>query len=492
LASATTTIQAIALAAGYNNSALAAGTYFYPPSPTSQTIAFPNIPSQSYPAGAITLNATASSGLPVSFAIVSGPATVSGNQLTITGAGTVTVQASQAGNTRYAAAAAVSQTFIVNQESTTLGLSSSSNPSLMGQPVTFTATITPQSGGQASGTVTFTNGAAVLSVAPVSGNTAQVTVNTLAGGANSIAAVYSGDVNFTGSDSSALAQVVNRPTTTLISSVNPSVAGKPVTFTATVPSTTGPATGTVKFLDGAGVLAIVTLKSGVATYTTAKLPPGANVITVEYSGGGTSSNRASLPLSQNVLAVTTTTIASSPNPSAYGQTAVLTATVTSSLGAPSDGGTVAFKTGTTVLGTGVLSGGTATLSIATLGVGTKVITAVYGGGANFSGSSPAKLASQIVAKAASATTLTSSQPASAFGQAVTFAVTVAPQFSGTPTGTVIFKDGAAILKSVPLSEGSASFTTIANLARGTHKITANYGGDANFVNSTAALTQTVN
>jgi hypothetical protein len=61
-----------------------------------------------------TLGATASSGLAVSYAVTSGPATVAGNVVTLTGAGTVTIQATQAGNTTYAAATPVSQTFTVS------------------------------------------------------------------------------------------------------------------------------------------------------------------------------------------------------------------------------------------------------------------------------------------------------------------------------------------------------------------------------------------
>ena len=64
-----------------------------------QTITFPTIPTQTYGAGPVTLNAFASSGLPISYAVVSGPATVSWNTVTITGLGSVTVQASQLGNT---------------------------------------------------------------------------------------------------------------------------------------------------------------------------------------------------------------------------------------------------------------------------------------------------------------------------------------------------------------------------------------------------------
>ena len=61
----------------------------------AQTITFPTIPNQTYGAGPLSLNATASSALVVSYAVIAGPATISGNTLTITGVGLVTVQASQ-------------------------------------------------------------------------------------------------------------------------------------------------------------------------------------------------------------------------------------------------------------------------------------------------------------------------------------------------------------------------------------------------------------
>jgi len=61
------------------------------------------------PTAPLVLAATASSGLPVSFTLVSGPATLTGNQLTVTGAGTIVVQAAQAGNGEWLAAAPVSE-----------------------------------------------------------------------------------------------------------------------------------------------------------------------------------------------------------------------------------------------------------------------------------------------------------------------------------------------------------------------------------------------
>ena len=80
---------------------------------SNQTVTFNPIPTQTYGNSPITLVATTSSGLPVTFSIVSGPATVSGSTLTITGAGTVVVNANQAGNAGYNPAV-VEQSFNVN------------------------------------------------------------------------------------------------------------------------------------------------------------------------------------------------------------------------------------------------------------------------------------------------------------------------------------------------------------------------------------------
>jgi hypothetical protein len=80
---------------------------------TVQTITFPNPGTQTLGVAPITLTATASSSLPVSYSVISGPAAVSGSTLTITGVGSVMVRATQSGNTTYAAATPVSVSFAV-------------------------------------------------------------------------------------------------------------------------------------------------------------------------------------------------------------------------------------------------------------------------------------------------------------------------------------------------------------------------------------------
>jgi hypothetical protein len=87
---------------------------------TSQTITFGALSPVTYGVAPATLTATATSGLPVTFSRISGPATVVNGLLTVTGAGTVVVRASQAGDATYAAAASVDRTFVVSPAALTV------------------------------------------------------------------------------------------------------------------------------------------------------------------------------------------------------------------------------------------------------------------------------------------------------------------------------------------------------------------------------------
>jgi hypothetical protein len=290
-------------------------------------------------------------------------------------------------------------------------------------------TLSPSSlnfGGQAVGTtsapqsITLTNtGSAPLNVTSISvqGDFAQnnTCITPIQAGSNcGISVTFTPTVSGTRSGVVTIADnAVNSPqtvslsgtgtkattTTTLVSSMNPSVSGKPVTFTAVVSSPAGTPTGKVQFLNGTKVLATVKLTSGSAKYTTSKLPPGANIITAVYEGDSNNNGSTSAQLDQFVLAATTTALTSSPNPSKYGQAVTFKAVVTSSIGAPPGGETISFMKGKTVLGTGELSGGSATFTTSTLKVGTTSVQAVYGGDSNFA-ASKSNVVKQVVEKAA--------------------------------------------------------------------------------------------
>jgi hypothetical protein len=420
----------------------------------------------------------------------SGQAAFSANALT---AGSHSITAAYGGDGNFDSSVSPALTQTVNQTSSTTGVTSSVNPSAFGQSVTFTATVSG-SGGTPTGTVTFKDGATMLGTGTLNGSS-QATFSTgaLTTGSHSITAAYSGDGNFGSNVSAVLTQTVNQnaSTTGVASSVNPSAFGQSVTFTATVSGTGGTPTGTVTFKDGATTLGSAALNgSGQASFSTTALTAGGHSITASYSGDTNFGSGTSPVLTQTVNQTSSTIgIASSVDPSAFGQSVTFTATINGSGGTPT--GSVTFKDGATTLGSGTLSGGQATFSTSALVVGAHSITAVYGGDANFSGSTSATLTQTVTANS-TATAIASSVDPSVAGQSVTFTATVTGA-GGTPTGTVAFKDGATTIGTVALNgSGQAAFST-ATLATGGHSITAAYSGDSNFGTSTSpVLTQTVN
>jgi Pro-kumamolisin, activation domain/Bacterial Ig-like domain (group 3) len=301
---------------------------------------------------------------------------------------------------------------------------------------------------------------------------------------------YSTDVagNVESSESTSFS-ITSGTTTGLTASANPSPSGKAVKFTAVVsPTLAGVPTGKVTFMDGATVLATKSLSNGAATLSTSALTGGSHSISATYAGA-TYFTGSTASLTEVIANTTTTTLASSANPSQFGQSVTFTATIGHS-GSASPTGTVQFLNGTAVLGTAPVSGGTAALSTSTLTVAAShSIKAVYSGDANFSGSTSGVFKQQVV-KAGSSTSLTSSSNPSNSGKSVTFTATVTPSTSGTATGNVAFMDGATKLGSHALSGGVAAFST-SKLAAGTHNITAVYAGNPDFTTSTSPILQQV-
>ena len=105
-------------------------TVTYTPVPASQSITFNAISNDTFGDPPVALNATASSGLPVTYAVTSGPAAIAGNILTITGAGSITVRASQSGNPFFSAAAVVDQSFSVAQAAQTISFAALTDKTL--------------------------------------------------------------------------------------------------------------------------------------------------------------------------------------------------------------------------------------------------------------------------------------------------------------------------------------------------------------------------
>ena len=108
----------------------------------SQFITFPAPADRAVTSAPFTLSATASSGLPVTFSLVSGPASLAGGILTVTGIGTVVVRASQAGNLAHLPAPDADRSFDVTKAPATVTLGGL-NPTYNGSPKSATATTDP-------------------------------------------------------------------------------------------------------------------------------------------------------------------------------------------------------------------------------------------------------------------------------------------------------------------------------------------------------------
>ena len=343
-------------------------------------------------------------------------------------------------------------------------------------------------------------------------------------GSHSISAHYNGfgsgigqgDTNFLQSTSPPQTLTISKGNTTssVTSNANPSVYGQAVTLTAIVlpPSAGAPLpTGTVAFTDGGSQIGIGTLANvaGVMTATltagaggqAGALPVGQHNLTVTY-GGDLNYNASSTSgsLLQTVGKAPTATSISSNNTAAnVGQQIVLTAVVTvTAPGAGTPTGSVQFinvstATQPVILGTSqVVANGsqyTATLALSSLPQGSPQIYAAYSGDINFAASQSSVL-TQAVNKAPTSIVFSSSLNPSVYGGAVSFniSVTPVPPNTGTPGGQIQVFDGTVNLGAYTLQAGQYNFST-ASLTPGVHSISVQYGGDANFLPSTASPIQ---
>ena len=138
------------------------------------------------------------------------------------------ITARYGGDTNFAASTSNAVTQIVVKPSVTV-LTSSIDPSVFGQPVTFTGTVTSTCGGTPTGALTFFDGSTQIgSPATLSGGSAAILTSTLAQGNHSITALYGGDLNYASSTSSAVNQTVSTATIVVTSTAPTVVAGQSV------------------------------------------------------------------------------------------------------------------------------------------------------------------------------------------------------------------------------------------------------------------------
>jgi hypothetical protein len=226
----------------------------------------------------------------------------------------------------------------------------------------------------------------------LSGQGAAVTFSSvvMTDGPHTITASYAGDNNFIGSNATLSFNAQIGASTTVLTESSPTGSvGQPVTFSATVSNTGSTPTGTVTFMDGATAIGTGTLSNGVATFTTSVLNAGTHTITAVYGGNTEVTGSTSTPVTYTVASMSATAsiaVTSTLNPSIYGESVTITATLTG-IGGVVPTGSVTILDGTTNLGTFPLTVGSttsvATTTLSTFTAGTHNLTVNYSGDQNF-------------------------------------------------------------------------------------------------------------
>jgi uncharacterized membrane protein len=486
-------------------------------SPVTQSLSFATLPGKTFGDAAFTVSATATSGLTPTYSIVSGPATLSGNTVTLTGVGTVIVRASQAGNANYTAATPVDQSFSVAQATQSITFGALADKATGDAPFTLSATAT-------SGlTPTFS---IVSGPATLSGNTVTLT----GAGTVIVRASQSGNANYAAAtpvdQSFSVGLTAQSLTFGTLSAKTYGDAAFTLSATAssglapTFSIVSGPATlsGNTVTLTGVGTVIVRASQAGNATYAaaasvdrsfsvgkaTASVTLGS--LAQSFTGSALSATATTVP---SGLTVTFTYNASSTAPANAGNYTVV-ATVNDSLYQGSATGTLVISrlaqsltfdalsgktfgdaaftvsaiassgltpTFSIVSGPATVSGNTLTLT----GGGTVVVRASQSGNANYAAATPVDQSFQVIS-APVFTTHPLSQSVVVGGN-----VTLTAVASGVPTPTLQWYQGTALLTGQ--TGPSLTLTNVQDAAAGSYTVTAtNSAAPAGVSSNSATLT----
>jgi hypothetical protein len=355
---------------------------------------------------------------------------------------------------------------VIKAATTTAAVTSSNDPSVFGQPLTFTATVTANAAGAATptGTVQFViDGQNYGTPVALSGGTASISDATLAAGSYTVAALYSGDDSFLPSDDTAtpLGQVVIKANATI------TVTPYPHTYDGQFHGLSGTATGVL----GEDLSALLNLGAS---------QRNAGHYDVAWSFAGSDNYNAASGTSTIDIALRPLHVSAAADNKVYDGTTAATAHLT-------DDRVVGdvFTDSSTSAAFGDPSAGTGkTLTVS--GISICGVDA-----ANYQLVNTMATATADITRAATATGLIASATTPLLGDSVTFTATV----TATPrdfTGSVDFFDSTTQtdLGTVSLTDGTASLST-STLAVGGHTITARYSGDGNFLASFGGAVLTV-
>ena len=468
-----------------------------------------------------TVVATSASTGAFTYSLVSGPATVTGNKVHLTGVGTVVLKASQASTTNYNANSTTA-TFTVTNPSApitfsvpthtfgdadfTVSASSASSGAftytLVSGPATVTGNKVHLTG---AGTVTLKASQAAAGSYPANSQTATFTVNPgTAPISFTVAGHTFGDADFTVSASSASTgaftySLVSGPATVTGNKVHLTGAGSVTlrasqaaapNYAASTQTTTfsvAKATPVVSYAQPAAITYGTALS---AAQQTAKATGLGGVMLAGNFSYSPAAGTVPVPPSQVITATFTPNDAMDYSTASASVTLVVNPaplTVTAANATRLFGATNPVFTGTV---TGVVNGDVLTESFATTAsqlspVGTYSIVPSATGANSARYTQSARNGTLTIMQAGATASAIATATSLTFGQTDTITAVVVSQTSGTPTGTVQFSEPGGISGAANLVSGQAMFT-VANLPTGTHTITATYLGDMNFTGGATA------
>lgn len=440
-----------------------------------------NVISFSKPANAVfkenppVLSGTASSNLPVTYASSTpGVCMVTGaGVISFVSPGICTIQADQAGNSNYAVATQVRQSFAIAKAAQVVAITSPApvNATVTGAPSNVTAT----GGASTSPVILSIDTSSGTGVCSISGST----VSFAKAGTCIVDANQAGDTNYNAApqvqQSFAVAKAAQVVAITSTAPVDATFAGTPYNVTATGGASTRPVVLSIDAASGAGVCSI---SGSTVSFT------GAGICIVDANQAADANYNAAPQVQQSFAVAKAAQVVAITSPAPLNATVTGTPYIVTATGGASTSPVLLSIDATSGVGVCAISGSTVSFT----GAGTCIVDANQAGDANYK---PAAQVQQkfAVSRIVTNVTLTSNAPAAVFGAPVTFTATVG--IGKSPTGTVTFKDGTIAIATVTLSGAAGTFTT-KTLATGSHAIVATYNGDrVNEVSSSSPLTVVV-